>query len=259
MIRVELQRAQERKPRLLEPPEQAVGAAEHEVRSGERGIDGGRLQCEPNRLVRVLAILRVGPEEHAIGQSRLGPGQPRVERERLFEEADGFKVPLWIGDSPHRLRAKIERIRLGIVRARLVDALALGGRQRGRQALGDLQRHLALHRENIGELAVVLLRPARLLRDRIDQLDGHSHAAAIDANTAFHQVAGPKLSRDGGAIGVAKPIDGAPAQHAQRRDLRELTANLVGHAFREEALGPILRQVAERPHRDDRRRRGCRR
>ena len=116
---------------------------------------------------------------------------------------------------------------------------------------GDLQRHLALHRENIGELAVVLLRPARLLRDRIDQLDGHSHAAAIDANTAFHQVAGPKLPCDGGAIGVAKPIDRAPAQHAQRRDLRELTANLVGHAFREEALGPVLRQVAERPHRDD--------
>ena len=200
-----------------------------------------------------FAILQVGPEEHAIGQRRLGLGQPRVERERLFEEADGFKVPLWIGRSAHRLRAKIERIRLGIVRARLVDALALRGRQRGRQALGDLQRHLALHRENIGELAVVLLRPARLLRDRIDQLDGHSHAAAIDANTAFHQVASPKLSCDGGTIGVAKPIDRAPTQHAQRRDLRELTANLVGHAFREEALGPILRQVAERPHRDD----GC--
>ena len=105
------------------------------------------------------------------------------------------------------------------MRARLVDALALHGRQRGRQALGDLQSHLALHRENIRELTVVLLRPARLLRDRIDQLDGHSHAAAIDAHTAFHQVASPELSCDGGAIGVAKPIDRAPTQHAERRDL----------------------------------------
>ena len=177
VIRVELQGAQKREPRVLEPPEQAVGAAEHEVRSGERGIDGGRVQCEPNRLVRVLAILRVGPEEHAIGQSSLGLGQPRVERQRPFEEVDGFKVPLWIGHSLHRLRAEIERIRLGIVRGPLVDALALSGRQRGRQTPGELQRHLALHSEHIGQLAVVLVRPARLLRGRLDQFDGDAHAA----------------------------------------------------------------------------------
>jgi len=54
--------------------------------------------------------------------------------------------------------------------------------------------------------------------------------------------------RDGRTVGAAKLIDRAPAQHPQRRDLRELTANLVGHAFREKTLGPILRQVSERPH-----------
>ncbi len=53
-----------------------------------------------------------------------------------------------------------------------------------------------------------LVRPARLLRGRLDQLDGDAHAAAIDANTAFDQVRDTKLSCDGWAIGVAKPILG---------------------------------------------------
>ena len=98
------------------------------------------------------------------------------------------------------------------------------------------------------ELAIVLLRPSRLLRNRVDQLDGHSHPGAVDSDAAFHEVAGAELPRDGRTVGAAKLIDRAPAQHPQRRDLRELTANLVGHAFREKTLGPILRQVSERPH-----------
>ena len=61
-----------------------------------------------------------------------------------------------------------------------------------------------------------------------------------------------------GTIGVAKAIDRAPAQHPQCRDLRELAANLVGDALREVALRAVLRQVAERPHGDDRRRCGGR-
>ena len=76
----------------------------------------------------------------------------------------------------------------------LVDAVALRGRQRGRQALGDLQRHLALHRGRVQASSRSYLSDQRVcFVDRIDQFDGRSHAAAIDAHTAFHQVASPKL------------------------------------------------------------------
>ena len=153
VIRVELQRANASRE-CSSRPEQAMRAAEHEVRSGERGIDGGRLLCEPNRLVACFTILQVGPEEHAMGQAALawasrGSSASACSKRRM---ASRFRFRSAV---PRIACAKIERIRLGIVRAPLVDALALAGDNVAARAGRSATPPGSAHRENIGELTVV--------------------------------------------------------------------------------------------------------
>jgi hypothetical protein len=52
---------------------------------------------------------------------------------------------------------------------------------------------IALNREDILQLAVVLLAPERLLRAGVDEIDGHPHPPSIQANAAFDGAASPEI------------------------------------------------------------------
>ena len=55
-----------------------------------------------------------------------------------------------------------------------------------RNLLGDV----ALHRQHVGKVAVVLIGPERLLVRGVDELRAHAHAIAVHPDAAVDEVAG---------------------------------------------------------------------
>ena len=69
----------------------------------------------------------------------------------------------------------------------LPDARALVGRQLGLERRRDLERHVALDREDVGELAVVRLGPDVAVGLGIDQLRHHPHPVTSPPHAPLEQ------------------------------------------------------------------------
>ena len=126
---------------------------------------------------------------------------------------------------------------------RFASAGVSRGLERRRHLVGDV----VLHREQVGELPVVLLRPERLAGPHAGQLHGDADPVAGQTHAAVHHAAHAHLARhplQPVAHGVVLRGGGA-AQHAQRGDAGELGGDLLGHPGAEVLLRGVAREVAE--------------
>ena len=131
------------------------------------------------------------------------------------------------------------------------DPLGLGGGEPGLERRRDLVRDVILHREQIGELPVVLVRPERLARPHVGQLHGDADPVAGQTHAAIDDAAHAQLARH-----PLEPVPrrvvlrrGGAAQHPQRGDAGELGGDLLGHPGAEVLLRGVPREVAEREDR----------
>src|SRR3989440_6663679 len=144
-----------------------------------RGLFGSLIGLgRRHRAAPLAAQLREGHRDAGMCQGILG-----VLRNRLLEILDASADPRLREFDETMAALEIELVGLEIAGGLLVDPGSLiGGKlrlQRGR----DLQRHVRLNREDIGQLTVVRLRPEVLIAVRVDELrdDPHPVAGAADA------------------------------------------------------------------------------
>src|SRR4029077_17536955 len=93
------------------------------------------------------------------------------------------------------LRPAVEFERRNVASRALLDCVLLRRRELGLQLVGYRFGDLTLNREDIGEVAVVSLRPEMRIVAGIDQLRVHPHATAHALHAAFHQMRDPELLR----------------------------------------------------------------
>ena len=87
------------------------------------------------------------------------------------------------------VRVEIER---GDIGGRwLLDGPLFARREFRLELVGDSFCDFALNGENVGQIAIVSLRPPMRVSTCIDQLRVHSHAVACALNTSFHECATP--------------------------------------------------------------------
>ena len=91
--------------------------------------------------------------------------------------------------------------------------LAFGGTQFGLDGADDGLRHLVLKREDVGELAVVVLGPNMVAGRRVDQLGGDANAISGLAHAALQHVAHAEVAGDLGHVhGLALVCEGRIAR-----------------------------------------------
>ena len=131
------------------------------------------------------------------------------------------------------------------------DPFGLGGGERGLERRRDLVGNIVLHREQIGELPVVLFRPERLARAHLGELHGDADPVAGQAHAAIDhrphaQVAGHTLKPVPRGVVLRRS---RPTQDPQGGDPGELDGDPLGHPGAEVLLSGILGDVAEREDR----------
>jgi hypothetical protein len=91
-------------------------------------------------------------------------------------------------------------IRLHVGRSRLFDLPRLGGLERDVQGLGDALRDVALDREHVGQVAIVILGPEMGLTAYVDQLRGDAQAVAGLLDAALEKVAHVERETDRSSV-----------------------------------------------------------
>ncbi len=158
-------------------------------------IRGLRIEGECLLDGRAGARIRVARAEHAVlaeleqADGETGPGG-RVRSIAL----DGA---LEETDRPRHAFARVARQMMSSLEVELVGArvggrlalepAALIGRQLGLERARDVERDLRLDREDVGELAVVGLRPEVPVGCGVDELGDDPHAASGASDTAIHE------------------------------------------------------------------------
>ena len=204
------------------------------------------------------------PELHVRqGRPDIRQGIARVPVDRLLEILDRFTHPLLrVSDQPVAT-LEIELVRLEVAGRLLVDAGLLRGRELRLEGGGDVQRHVGLDREDIGELTVVRLRPEVLVACGLDQLRDDPHPIADAPYAPLEQRRHLELRRDL-AQAVAPLLerhDRRAGDHPESADLRQLGNHVLRDPVREVLVLRVHAQVEERQDRDrwgrpDRGRRG---
>ena len=127
----------------------------------------------------------------------------RVARYRLVQQLHGLKSILFLSSNRVNILAVEEFFCLQVeivgnqVRGRsLGDCTLFLWRQLGLKLIGDFLRNLALDGKDIGEIAIISLRPQMCVIARIDQLRVHAHTIAHALHAAFHQMRDSELLRD---------------------------------------------------------------
>jgi hypothetical protein len=179
-------------------------------------------------------------------------GQLGIERDRLGEELARAQVRRArdVVELPRSLAHQVPGAHVRGARAR--GARALAPQKLGLDRAGDAARDFVLHGEDLGELAVVALRPEVRAGAGIDELRRDPHALARLAHAAFEHVAHAELAR--GLLHVDGPAfvdkarvardDEEPAEARQRGD--DVLRDAVGEVL---LLG-LAAQIREGQHRD---------
>ena len=121
---------------------------------------------------------------------------------------------------------------------------------RGHDLLGDV----VLHREDVVQLAVVLLGPDVLAAPGVDQLAGDAQPPAGRAHAALQHVAHAEVARDLAHVDRAALVgEGRVAgDHEQPAQPGERGDDVLGDAVGEIVLLGIAAEIGERQHRDRR-------
>ena len=226
-----------------------------------RGEAGREVERSPARRVgfgeRFVAARPHAVEEGgAVGEAGVGEGvvgiDPGGAAKHLAREQQALLVEA------------IEE--LAAAQVALVGLDAAGRRRRGRpaldlgehaaQRLGDGERDLLLHREDVGELAIVAPRPLLVAAHRIDQLEGDAQALAGLPHRALEDALDAEALADGAHVaGVTLELEGGGARgDAQAGEARQGVDQLLGHAFAEIVLVARRAHVGKGQHGDRRRR-----
>ena len=164
------------------------------------------------------------------------------------------------------LSLQVQAIRLGVVAAPLGRGLHLRDHLGGLGAVGGLAqqpfaqllhhrlRDVVLHGEDVVELAVVRLRPQRLVLRRLDELGGDAHALSSLAHAAGQHVGDLQLLRRRRHVDLLA-LEGAgrrARRHAKALDLGQHVEQFLGQPVGEVLVLLVVAHVDERQHRDRR-------
>jgi hypothetical protein len=144
---------------------------------------------------------------------------------------------------------------VGLIR-RWTLRVALTGRRRRqnlvRQGSGDFGCHLGLHRQTIGQLAIVALGPDVGLAPGFNELRGDAHAVAGAPDAALDEVVGAQRLADFGRalLGVLVEHRGMACDDtdAAGAALAELGDHLLGQPVAEKVVLRLTGEIGERQH-----------
>ena len=126
-------------------------------------------------------------------------------------------------------------------------------RKLGLQLIGDGFGDLALDGKDIGQIAIVGLRPQMRIGPRVDQLRVHPHLVGRALHAAFEYMRHAELLADLAQIarsaGLVLHHAGA-ADHFQVRDPGQVGEDFVLHAVGEKGVRFFFAQIFERKHGD---------
>ena len=152
------------------------------LRNRTRGFEG-----RARHQVVVLRLLRVCSRKVGIRRREI-----RILRARLAEVHDGLLESLIAGQVPVIASLQIRLIRGGIVRR----MHGLFRQQFDGERLRDASGHLRLHRQAIGQVPLVHVRPEMRFARCFDQLRGNPNAIGLASHAAFEQVVGTERLAD---------------------------------------------------------------
>ena len=135
------------------------------------------------------------------------------------------------------VRVEIERCDIG--RRAAFNGALLAWRELRLELVGDGLCDLALNSENIGQIAIVSLRPEMRIGARIDQLRVYSHAIASTLNTSFHDMRDAKFISDLAQVTFRSGLilhNRSAADDFQVRDPGQVGQNFILHAVGKNAL-----------------------
>ena len=214
-------------------------------------IDRERLH---RRLAGLGVPLLVGQQALArlVGEVRGQPGPrrgvARIDRQHLAVERVGLLERLGGVLPPELHGLQVQRVRLGIGRARLRRR----AEQRDLELLDHVGRDLVLDREDVVELAVVGLRPQVRVGAGLDQLRRDPDRVARLAHRAFEHVRHVQRARDlrdSDFLALERERRGA-RRHLQLRNLRQQVQQFLRDAVGEVLVRLVLAHVDEWQHGD---------
>jgi len=149
------------------------------------------------------------------------------------------------------MRIVIERCDVG--RRRALDGALLAWRELRLELICDGFCYLALNSEDVGQIAIVSLRPEMRIGACIDQLRIHSHAIANTLNTSFHDMRNAKLISDLAQITFGSGLllhNRSAADDLQVRDPGQVGQNFILHAVSKKCVLRVAASVFKRQHGD---------
>src|SRR5215510_2405082 len=186
--------------------------------------------------------------DQGTSEPKVGVRQVRIERKCSFEQTVGC-LAIAAG-APVRMPEPALTVipRAHVLRPLRDDALAFGARQRRLDSGGDARSDVVLHREDIGQVAVVSLSPEMGAGGNIDKLAADAHALPGSAHATFEDIADAKVAANlleidrfsfVGECGIAGD-DEKPAPFRQRRD------DVLGNAVDKIVLLGIATDIVKR-------------
>src|SRR5690348_4956690 len=147
---------------------------------------GGRRLRETNRLLgrrfqaAINTHLCVSVRDACPSKGKVG-----VPRKRRFKVGEAATIAFRRELIKRATSPQVEVVGLEVVSGTPADAGALIVRQLGAQGIGDVQRDVSLYGENVGQIAIVSLRPNVFVAFAVDKLGDDAHPVAGPANAAF--------------------------------------------------------------------------
>jgi hypothetical protein len=181
---------------------------------------------------------------------RVGQGKTRILGNRRFEMGQRRTIGRFIpGEVEQRPALKKILVSVDVFRA---ARRGLVRRDLHRHGLRNQPGDFGLHRENIGELPVDALRPAREPRPPVGQVYSDPDRVRVTLHRSGQQVTHAQAGGD--RLDVARMLiglfGGGAGQHPQRSNAGEGASDLLGQSIGEIILRGIAVDVAEWKHCD---------
>src|SRR5207245_9902772 len=123
----------------------------------------------------------------------------------------------------------------------------------GVKLVGDCLRNFALYGEDVGQIAVVMLRPKVGVGSSINQLCAHTHTLPGSLHTSLEYMRDAKLLGDLAKVACCRILvlhHACAANHFQVSDLSEVGKDFILDTISEEGVRLIRAQVFKWEHRD---------